>query len=146
RPPGRAEIPAWTGRGFRLGQKQYRVLGYGVNHSKWTDELTTFHEESAGDRHFIDRASRRHAIQQIKQFVKVREPVILEVGCSSGFLLRDLRAAIPQAFLIGSDYVRGPLDALAAQMPDLPLLQFDLVRCPLPSSSLAAVVLLNVLE
>src|SRR5438132_13742012 len=91
--PGCEEIPAWTGRGFRLGQKQYRVLGYGVNHSNWTDELTTFHEESAGDRHFIDRASRRHAIQQIKQFVKVREPVILEVGCSSGFLLRDLRAA-----------------------------------------------------
>jgi SAM-dependent methyltransferase len=121
-------------------------LGYGVQHSNWTDELTTFHEEYAGQHHFIDCASRRHAIQQIRRFVKVSDPVILEVGCSSGFLLRDLRASFPQAFLIGSDYVRGPLDALAARMPDLPLLQFDLVQCPLPSNSLDAVVLLNVLE
>lgn len=144
--PGCEDIPVWTGRGFRVGDKQYDVLGFGVNHSNWTDELTTFHEESAGDRHFIDRASRRQAIQQIKKFVKVTNPIILEVGCSSGFLLRALRASLPQAFLIGSDYVRGPLDALARQMPDLPLLQFDLVRCPLPSDSLDAVVLLNVLE
>jgi ubiquinone/menaquinone biosynthesis C-methylase UbiE len=31
-------------------------------------------------------------------------------------------------------------------MPDMPLLQFDLTTCPLPTNSLDAVVLLNVLE
>jgi SAM-dependent methyltransferase len=144
--PGSDEVPIWTGRGFRIGEEWRSVLSYGVQQSNWTDELTTFHEESAGDRHFIDRASRRHAIHQVKKFVKGPFPIILEVGCSSGFLLRDLKASYPQAFLIGSDYVRGALDVLASRMPDVPLVQFDLVQCPLPSDSLDAIVLLNVLE
>jgi SAM-dependent methyltransferase len=146
RQPGCEETPVWTGRGFRIGDTLHHVLSYGVRHSNWSDELTTFHEENAGDNHFIDSASRRHALRQLKRFVRVRHPVILEVGCSSGFLLRDLVAAYPQAVVIGSDYVRGPLEALAGRTPDLPLLQFDLVHCPLPSESLDAVVLLNVLE
>jgi SAM-dependent methyltransferase len=144
--PDQDEAPLWTGRGFRVGVEQHRILSYGVQHSNWTDELTTFHEETAGDYHFIDRASRRHAIRQLKRFVAAPQPVILEVGCSSGYLLRDLRAAYPQALLIGADYVRRPLEAIAYRMPDLPLLQFDLVQCPLPSDSVDAVVLLNVLE
>ena len=145
RQPGAEEIPVWTGRGFRVGDKLHHVLSYGVQHSNWTDELTTFHEETAGDNHFIDRASRRHALRQIKRFVRVPHPVILEVGCSSGFLFAIWPLPLRKR-LIGSDYVRGPLEALASQMPDLPLLQFDLVGCPLPSDSLDAVVLLNVLE
>src|SRR5258705_13994837 len=64
----------------------------------------------------------------------------LEVGCSSGFLLRDLRRELPGASLIGADYVRGPLDDLHKRMPDIPLLQFDLVQCPLPSDSVDVVV------
>jgi SAM-dependent methyltransferase len=53
---------------------------------------------------------------------------------------------MPEAFLIGSDYVAEPLLRLARDLPDLPLLQFDLTRFPLPSQSLDAVVLLNVFE
>jgi len=53
---------------------------------------------------------------------------------------------LPQAFVIGADYIRGPLEQLAADMPDVPLLQFDLTTCPLPEQSVDAVVLLNVLE
>jgi SAM-dependent methyltransferase len=60
--------------------------------------------------------------------------------------LRDLRTSLAGALLISSDNVRGPLDALAARMPSLPILQFDLVQCPLPADSLDAVILLNVLE
>src|SRR5262249_3935363 len=67
--PGLADAPLWTGRGFRVGKKLHRVLSYGVQHSNWTDELPTFHEETAGGRHFIDRASRRHALGQVKRFV-----------------------------------------------------------------------------
>src|SRR5205085_10979289 len=73
-------------------------------------------------------------------------PVILAVGCSSAFLHRDLRRELPDASIIGADYVRGPLDDLHRSMPDIPLLQFDLVQCPLPSESVDVVVLLNVLE
>jgi SAM-dependent methyltransferase len=53
---------------------------------------------------------------------------------------------MPQAFLIGSDYVRGPLEQLATKIPNVPLLQFNLVDCPLPDHCADAVVLLNVLE
>ena len=82
----------------------------------------------------------------MKRGISGAAPIILEVGCSSGFLLREMRAAIPQAMLIGSDFISGPLEALHQSMPDLPLLQFDLVQCPLPSDSIDAVVALNVLE
>jgi SAM-dependent methyltransferase len=61
-------------------------------------------------------------------------------------LLRDMRDALPEACVIGADYVRGPLEALADAMPTVPILQFDLQRCPLPDASVDAVVLLNVLE
>jgi ubiquinone/menaquinone biosynthesis C-methylase UbiE len=138
--------PVWTGHGFQVGTSLCPVLSYAVTASNWTDDLTVFHEDSAGEHHPIDIASRQHAIGELKQYVQASSPVILEVGCSSGYLLHDLRQAFREAFLIGSDFVRGPLDALAARLPDLPLLQFDLVQCPLPTGSVDAVILLNVLE
>jgi SAM-dependent methyltransferase len=122
------------------------VLPYGANASGWTDDLTTFHEETAGPNHFIDRASRQHAQQQLCQHVRAASPVILEVGCSSGFMLHLIREHFPHAFVMGSDVVCGPLEQLALDMPDIPLLHFDLAQCPLPENSLDAVVLLNVLE
>jgi SAM-dependent methyltransferase len=103
------------------------------------------HEDVAGAAHPIDLASRGHAVGQLKKHVR-DGATILEVGCSSGFLLRDMKAAFPGAFVIGADYVRGPLEALAVSMPSVPILQFDLTRCPLPDASVDAVVLLNVLE
>jgi SAM-dependent methyltransferase len=145
-PPGSGTQPVWTGRGFRVGPETVPVLSYRVSTSGWTDELTSFHEENAGADHFIDRASRGHALAQVKRHARGPNPVVLEVGCSSGFFLEDLRRALPHAFVIGSDYVRGPLDLLAQRLPDVPLLQFDLVHCPLPAESVDVVVLLNVLE
>jgi SAM-dependent methyltransferase len=71
---------------------------------------------------------------------------VLEVGCSSGFFLEELRRELPRAFVVGADYVRGPLEELAQRRRDVPLLQFDLTRCPLPDNSVDVVVLLNVLE
>ena len=114
--------------------------------SGWTDDLTDFHEDAAGAHHPIDVASRIHALGQLKEHIFAEAPVILEIGCSSGFMLREIRRALPEAFVIGSDYVRGPLKKLLADMPDMPVLQFDLIKCPMPDESLDALVLLNVLE
>ena len=144
--PGRSERPVWTGKGFCLGDAWMPILQYEGGSSGWTEELTFFHEETAGEDHFIDKASREHALEQLHKYVKGRSPVILEVGCSSGFLLRSIRENMPQAFLIGADCVSGPLLHLARRIPDVALLQFDLTRCPLPDGSVDAVVLLNVLE
>jgi SAM-dependent methyltransferase len=145
-PPGNTEKPIWTGQGFRVDDRFLPVLSYETADSGWSDELTTFHEEKAGADHSIDLSSREYALGQLCRFLPVRAPFILEVGCSSGFFLRLLRGRLPETFLIGSDYVSGPLLQLARDLPDLPFLQFDLTRCPLPSQSLDAVVLLNVLE
>ena len=144
--PGCAEAPVWTGQGFQAGPKKMPILCYEVGASGWTNELTELHEEAASDDHPIDRASRQHALGQIQRHSKIEHPVILEVGCSSGFMLRFLREHFPDELVIGADYVSTPLRKIAASDPGLPLLQFDLASCPLPDNSLDVVVLLNVLE
>lgn len=138
--------PVWTGHGFSMRDALTPILSYGGSSSGWSDELTGFHEETAGTDHPIDRASRQYALEQLHRYLKGEHPVILDAGCSSGFMLHLIREKLPHASIIGSDVVRGPLEQLAAKMPDIPLLQFDLVRCPLPDNSIDAVVLLNVLE
>jgi SAM-dependent methyltransferase len=138
--------PVWTGSGFEVAGAPAAVLSYGVGASGWSDGLTSMHEDVAGAAHPIDVASRAHAVAQLQRSVPRPDAAVLEVGCSSGYLLREMRAALPEAFLIGADYVRGPLEALASSMPTVPILQFDLQRCPLPDGSVDAVVLLNVLE
>ena len=145
-PAGCSQAPVWTGRGFQVGETLMPILSYEGGASGWTNELTWFHEETAGSHHFIDRASRQHALEQLCKHVRGTSPVILEVGCSSGFMLRLVRERFPHALVMGSDVVGEPLAQLAADLPDMPLLQFDLVKCPLPENSLDAVLLLNVLE
>ncbi len=143
-PPG-APRPVWTGRGFQLEGQRTSVLSYETGRSGWTDDLTAFHEETAGSDHPIDVASREMAIEGLR-LAHAPAPVVLEVGCSSGFMLRHIQAQLPNAAVIGSDFVPGPLETLATSLPDVPLLHFDLTRCPLPDGSVDAVVLLNVLE
>ena len=113
----------------------------------WSAELTTFHEESAGGRHPIDVASRSRAVHELLTLDKQSaRPVVLEAGSSSGFLLREMRAALPGARIIGSDFMSGSLRRVAQQLGEVPLVQFDLTLCPLPENTVDGVVLLNVLE
>ncbi len=122
------------------------MLAYDVGASGWSDELTEFHEELAGEHHYIDIASRRHTLGQVERYVRDPRASLIDIGCSSGYMLKALRARFPEMHLIGADYIRGPLEKLAGSLPGIPLLQFDLTKCPLPSNSADAVVLLNVLE
>lgn len=144
--PDSSQTPEWTGYGFRVGEQKVPILSYETAVSGWTDELTTFHENTAGNSHFIDLASRRRAISQVAQYSSETSPVILDIGCSTGFLLTDLKAAFPQAYVMGADVILGPLLNLAKASPETPLLHFDLTRCPLPDNSVDVTVLLNVLE
>jgi len=138
--------PVWEQGEFRIGDRIAPVLEYDSGSDGWTNGLTTFHEESAGSSHFIDRASREYALRQLLKHVREESPVILEVGCSSGFMIRLIRQHLPHAIIMGSDVVSEPLKRLAASMPGIPLVEFDLVRCPLPDGIFDALVLLNVLE
>jgi ubiquinone/menaquinone biosynthesis C-methylase UbiE len=145
-PAGALDAPVWNGRTFCLGELNTPILEYEVGQSGWTDELTAFHEDTAGADHYIDRASRNHSASQLRKWLSANSPVIIDIGCSSGLMLHVLRDEFPHASLVGADFVRGPLEALAPEFPGVPFLQFDLTKCPLPDDSVDGIVLLNVLE
>ncbi len=144
--PGSPDRPVWTGRGFRVGGARAPFLRYGQSQDHWDDSLTRLHEDAAGPDHFIDRASRAHALGELRRFLKTPSPVILEVGCSSGFLLPLLQSHFPGALVIGSDSFPQALERISERDPSLALAQLDLTACPFPENCVDAVVLLNVLE
>jgi len=136
----------WTGDRFAIGNTVERVLCYDAGSSGWSEELTDLHEGVDDEDHYMSVASREHAVRSLERWIEIPEPVILDIGCSSGYTLRLLRRRMPRATLLGADYVRRPLEKLGAAIPDLPLFQFNLTHCPLETGSVDAVVLLNILE
>jgi len=145
-PRGYNAEPVWNGDGFTIGSETAPILEYSENFEGWSDDLTQLHEEAAGDQHPIDVASRKHAIEQVEAYKPKSDAIIMDIGCSSGFLLKDLRRQPRQGFLIGADVVKAPLLKLAGELKDIPLIRFDLLQCPLPSGSVDAIVMLNVFE
>ncbi len=118
------------------------ILCYGAGPVAWSDELTEVHEEVAGDDHYIDRASRHQRSAVAALAARVRRH---HHGCRLLFFLPEvLRRRFPDCLIVGADCVPGPLERLSTNMPDIPLLQFDLTTCPLPDQRFDALVLLNV--
>src|ERR1700688_4173422 len=141
------DSPIWNGGAVGRSGKTMRGLAYAGGESGWFHELTELHESATeSGTHFIDVASRDHAINELKRALGGRPASIMEVGCSAGHLLADMRRSLPHATLIGGDYTLGTLVKLGEQMPDIPLVRFNLADSPLPSDTYDAMVLLNVLE
>jgi SAM-dependent methyltransferase len=141
------DVSVWNGGAFIRSGQSSRVLAYEVGESGWSDELTELHESATeSGTHFIDVASRDHAINELKRALGTRRVSIMEVGCSAGHLLADMRRNLPNATLTGGDYTLGTLLKLGEKMPGIPLVRFNLAASPLPSNSYDAMVLLNVLE
>ncbi len=138
--------PSWDGRDFVFADQRTPVLEYSEDLSGWSDELSFLHEETVGDSHPVEIASRRDAVSQVKKFMPSPKAVIMEIGCSSGYLIRDLVKSFPEAVIIGADVVKEPLYRLARNLPGIPLIRFDVLRCPLPDQSVDVLVMLNVLE
>jgi ubiquinone/menaquinone biosynthesis C-methylase UbiE len=145
-PAGSSGFPKWDGCNFVLAGCHTPVLEYSENFAGWSDNLTALHEEAAGNNHPIDLASRHDAVAQVRKLRPSAETVIMEIGCSSGFLIRDLAESFPQSIILGVDVVREPLYRLAKDLPGIPLIRFDLLQCPLPDRSINILVMINVLE
>jgi SAM-dependent methyltransferase len=141
------DSPVWNGGAFIRSGKSTRVLAYEVGESGWSDELTELHENATeSGAHFIDVASRDHAVNELKRTLGTKPVSIMEVGCSAGHLLADMRRSLPNATLTGGDYTLGTLVKLGEKMPGIPLVRFNLADSPLPPDTYDAMVLLNVLE
>jgi len=138
--------PIWNGDHFLVGAKPFKILAFGGAESAWSPELTNMHEQEARSSHPIDIASREMAIDSMKLLQARDRTVILDVGCSSGFLVGDLSRALPASDVIGADYLPELVLKGAERYPNNPFLQFDLRNCPLPDACLDGVTGLNVLE
>jgi ubiquinone/menaquinone biosynthesis C-methylase UbiE len=116
------------------------AAGRGVN---WSDELEALHEESSRD-HFIDVWTRRAMLARLGRLG--RRPTLLDLGCSSGYLLEDLQSAAPNAGLIGVDLLAAGLRKAHENVPEATLLQADACALPLEDESMDAVLSANLLE
>ncbi|MBB4198058.1 hypothetical protein CCR94_04830 [Rhodoblastus sphagnicola] len=138
--------PVWDGEGFVIDGARSGCLRYPVGESGWRDELTNLHKELSDGRHFIDIASRRLAVDALRRHCSGADRTILEIGVSEGHLLKDLQAANPGWRLVGADYTFDTLTRISGLRAPIPLVQFDLAKCPLPDAFADGVVALNVLE
>jgi len=109
----------------------------------WSEDLEELHEESSRT-HFIDVWTRRAILARVGRLPDA--PTVIDVGCSTGYLLEDLRRAMPNASLIGVDLVAGGLRKAHENVPDAELLQADACALPLQDASLDAAVSANLLE
>jgi ubiquinone/menaquinone biosynthesis C-methylase UbiE len=139
-------LPKWKGDHFVLGSERFEVLTYSQSQSAWSPELTALHEKEASTSHPIDVASRKMAVESMKLIQSPPKPIILDVGCSSGFLVEDLLREVPHAAVIGADYLPDVVRSASRRLQNAPFLQFDLRNCPLNDDCLDGVTALNVLE
>jgi SAM-dependent methyltransferase len=110
----------------------------------WSDDLEALHEESSRD-HFIDVWTRTALLDAIAGSVP-EGGVIADVGCSTGYLLEDLRRAYPSATLVGLDLVAAGLHKAHRLVPSASLLLADVTALPFADASVDAIVSANVLE
>ena len=143
-PPGAERLPAfehgWVGHAAGPDPFLRYVLPGSVN---WSEDLESLHEESSRE-HFIDVWTRRAMRDRLGSLPA--RPTIADIGCSSGYMLEDLRAAHPGATLIGVDLIASGLRKAHVLVPQARLLQADACELPLRDSSLDAALSANLLE
>jgi len=118
----------------------YVQAEHGVN---WSDDLEELHEESSRG-HFIDVWTRRAMLARMGPLPE--HPTVVDIGCSTGYLLEDLQSATPGVRLIGVDLVAGGLRKAHQNVPQATLMQADACALPIEDASVDAAVSANLLE
>jgi ubiquinone/menaquinone biosynthesis C-methylase UbiE len=144
-PPGERSLPDFDGGWRRTDGALDPYLSFvGEGHAvNWSDELEQLHEESSRE-HFLDVWTRRSMLERIGLLPAA--PVIVDLGCSTGYLLEDLRASYPDSLLSGIDLVAAGLRKAHRNVPQARLLQADVCALPLEDASVDAAVSANLLE
>lgn len=143
-PPGAAGLPAFDAGWLKEDGSRLPFLGYAEDPSvNWSERLEGLHEESSRD-HFIDVWTRDSLARPLRSLP--REAVIVDLGCSTGYLLKQLGTAHPEATLVGVDLVQAGLRKAHKLLPEARLLQADACALPLADDSVDAVVSANLLE
>ena len=121
-----------------------KILEYNENFEGWTEEHTTLHEDIGGGNHPIDIFSRSNLIKNISKNIKNK--TILEIGCSSGYLIRDLKVKFKKINYVGADVLKLSLLKLSEKWKEVPFLKFDITKNPLKNIKFDNIIMLNVLE
>jgi SAM-dependent methyltransferase len=146
-PPGAANVPPFDVGWLMDGGVRQPFLSYVPTDAEdavqWSEGLQRAHEENTRT-HFIDVFTRRAIVDRLGPLP--RESAVLDVGCSAGYLLEDLRPRAPHSMLIGVDLIASGLRRAHALVPEALLLQADACALPLADASVDAVVSANMLE
>jgi len=111
----------------------------------WSADLEAMHAESSLE-HPIDVLTRRTAVAALRGGALGPAPRLLDVGCSTGHLLADLRAAFPAAELAGVDAEAAGLPGAHRTVPDAALMYAGATDLPLADGVVDGLVALNLLE
>ena len=109
----------------------------------WSDELEQLHEESSRT-HFLDRWTRGAILERVGALPA--DATIADVGCSTGYLLEDVRAAYPAASLVGVDLIGAGLEKAHRLVASAQLVRADACDLPIADDRVDAVVSANLLE
>jgi SAM-dependent methyltransferase len=125
------------------GKREPYLSFVGVDSPNWSAELEGLHDESSRA-HFIDIRTRSAILERIEDVPPTA--TIADLGCSTGYLLEDIRASRPDCTLFGVDAVASGLRKAHTLVPTARLLQADVCELPFPNAALDAVVSANLLE
>lgn len=144
-PPGVATLPDYDGGWLIAGGQRQPFLSYVTENGEvnWSEDLERLHEECSRS-HFLDQWTRNAIIARLGTLAPAA--TIVDVGCSTGYLLEDLAARYADARLVGVDMVAAGLHKAHAVLPQARLLRADACNLPFESSSIDAVVSANLLE
>jgi SAM-dependent methyltransferase len=143
---GETAVPAFEAGGWRHGDgAPAPFLSYvsGDADVNWSDQLEELHEESSRD-HFIDVWTRGAILERLGPIPA--GGTVADLGCSTGYLLEDLRDAYPGRQLVGVDLVAPGLGKASENVPEAWLLRADVCALPIADAGVDAVVSANLLE
>jgi SAM-dependent methyltransferase len=116
------------------------TVAEGVN---WSAELEEFHEDLSRD-HPLEVLTREIMLDRLGTLES--HPTVVDLGCSTGYLLEDLNRHIPSGRLVGFDLVTSGLKKAQSLVPSATVAQADACDIPLPDASVDALLSANLLE